>query len=353
MIESNTIEDWEAAYAEEAKNKPKIAYLCLRVPPELIEAAGAIPIRIAPRKEFDTSINGLIRSDGCSFCRSVPAILETPCYQNVKAVIGGNCCDQMRRLLDTLGESLEIPVILYGAPRTWNADRSYFQVEFQQAFKYLFDQLDLQLDINCLESIIPLYNKLRNRIAELRMANSMSNGLLQDLARSSLPVIEKLKFLEQINTEPSGNQPIRLLLAGSIPGVWELAEIEKCGVSVVADVTCLGDRVFQFLVKESGNPWENLYDAYVEGNLCPHRRPVDPLIDNIKRMIDERAVQGVVYRSVKYCHPWGLLADRMKQELNLPVLVVDDDLTSPAVSNFRTRVGAFVEMLQSRSRRRA
>ena len=38
----------------------------------------------------------------------------------------------------------------------------------------------------------------------------------------------------------------------------------------------------------------------------------------------------------------------MNEELGLPFLRLDDDLTSPARGNFMTRVGAFVEMLKNR-----
>jgi len=348
----NILKEQELDFLERENERPRVAYLCLRVPPELIEASGAIPIRIAPREGFDKSINGLIRSDGCSFCRSVPAILQTPYYQNVKAVIGGACCDQMRRLLDTLRSSMDVPVILYAAPRTWQPNRSYFLDEFKQSFEYLFKHLGLKLELEHLGETIKKSNRLKSRVADLRRKGKLPNAVLQHLAMLPLSVEGKLSFLKQIGDEADQGS-IRLGLLGSIPGIWELTEIERSGGTVVADMTCLGDRVFQPLADETIDPWEALYDAYVEKNLCPHRRPVDPLIDYVKKMVAERGLHGVVYRSVKYCHPWGLLADRMKKDLDLPMLVVDDDLTSPAVSNFRTRVGAFIEMLQSRGRRRA
>ena len=49
---------------------------------------------------------------------------------------------------------------------------------------------------------------------------------------------------------------------------------------------------------------------------------------------------------MKYCHPFGLAATRFRNALNVPFLQIDDDLTLQASASFRTRIGAFVEMLE-------
>jgi benzoyl-CoA reductase/2-hydroxyglutaryl-CoA dehydratase subunit BcrC/BadD/HgdB len=146
---------------------------------------------------------------------------------------------------------------------------------------------------------------------------------------------------------------VGVILIGSIPVGWEVDLIEEIGARIVADATCLGDRVFEATVSETGDPWLNLYDTYIEKNNCPHRRPVTPLFDYLKSLTEKPSAEGIIYRSVKYCHPWGLLGERIKKELSLPILRLDDDLTSPAMSGFRTRIGAFIEMLEARKARRA
>lgn len=335
-----------------AVSKPLIGCLCLRVPPEYIEASGAIPIRIAPRPGFDPSGCAMIRPDACSFCRSVPAILKTKTYQRLNAIIGGTCCDQMRRLMDTLGNELDIPVILFGAPRTWNAEREYFKGELKIALEKISAITGIKPDENQIADCIKVHNKLRNTIKDLRLRDRLPNSFLHGLASSPLPSEHSLMFLKIFENQPSSDSQIRILLVGSIPGVWELEIIEETGARVVADATCLGDRAFHPIVPENLPPLDALYDVYIEQNLCPHRRPVDPLIDYIRTLAEERQVDGVIYRSLKYCHPWGLLSNRIARELDMPILVVDDDFTSPAVGGFRTRAGAFVEMLKMKKRHR-
>jgi benzoyl-CoA reductase/2-hydroxyglutaryl-CoA dehydratase subunit BcrC/BadD/HgdB len=344
----------EARYrASSAGIRPRVGYICLRVPPEYIEACGADAVRIAPRPGYDPSAFTPIRPDGCSFCRSVPAILETEHYKGLDAIIAGACCDQMRRLMDTLKDLLDVPVILYGAPRTWNADPDYFRGEMVRAFEKVSEVTAHSPTESEISKRIRVHNDLKETVMRLRRVDRLPTVLLQDIARSILPPEEILSFLKSFTTRAPMKVDIRLMLTGSIPGVWELEIIESNGSRVVADATCLGDRVFHRQTQEGGDPVQQLYLTYVEDNLCPHRRPLTPAIDYIRELMAERRVEGVVHRSVKYCHPWGLLSERMKRELQAPVLIVDDDLTSPAVENFRTRTGAFIEMLKMKSRRSA
>ena len=349
----NAFQRLEEEYLSElADAKPKIGCLCLRTPLELIEALSAVPLRLVPQTGFDIHEYGGIRPDGCSFCRMLPAFLKTPRYSGLSAIIGGACCDQMRRVMDTLGRNMSIPVILFGAPRTWNTKREYFRAEMEKAFRKLEDITGKKLENDVILERIKVRNRLKLKVTGLRQDNKLPASLLHKIASSSCPPEMVSEFLDNLKRRSFNIERVRLMLAGSIPGTWELDEIESAGAEVAADATCLGDRAFHRVVDETGDPLDALYQAYIEENLCPHRRPMTPLIDYIKQLADERKVEGIVYLTLKYCHPWGLSAERMKAELNLPFLHLDDDFTSPAIGAFRTRVGAFVEMLKSKSRRR-
>ncbi|MFH1862258.1 MAG: 2-hydroxyacyl-CoA dehydratase family protein, partial [bacterium] len=336
-----------------ADDKPLVAYLCLRVPVETIEACGAIPLRIAPLNHTAEATFSPVRTDGCSFCRQVPAIMRAEPFHRAAAVIAGSCCDQMRRITETLHTELGVPVFLFGAPRTWGSDPEYFILEMTVALEqisritgHLPSEAELRFHIR-------ERNRLRRLVTDLRRARKLNTALLHAIAKTPLPPGEVCCFLNDFQERKPLEAQLNLLLAGSIPGVWELEFIEENGCRITADATCLGDRVFHRLVPESGDPLKQLYFSIVEENDCPHRRPVQPLLDTIAALAAERNVDGIIYCTLKYCHPWGLLVERMKDEFDLPLLWVDDDFASPAVSAFRTRVGAFREMLQMRRRRRA
>ncbi|MBL7191715.1 2-hydroxyacyl-CoA dehydratase [bacterium] len=308
---------------------------------------GAVPVRIVPRRGFIQTDTHHLRSDACSFCRSLPSILNLPFYQNLTALIHGACCDQMRRMTETLANISKVPVFLYGAPRTYGADSLYFLNEMRSAFEKTAAELSITIDESLLPARIKVRNRLKERVFELRTAGLLSTALLHQIAASLLPPEKLIEFLDNLESDNTGSTKVPVMLAGSIPGVWELKVMEESGAHIKADATCMGDRVFQHRVDENIDPWTALYQSYIEDNDCPHRRPMNRLIRYMQELAGEREVQGVIYRSLKFCHPWGLSAERMRKELNLPFLRIDDDLSSPAVETFRTRVGAFVEMLNS------
>lgn len=331
--------------------KPLVGYLCLRVPVELIEACGAVPVRITSQPDANSDGYTSIRTDACSFCRNVASRMNSESFNHLQAIIIGACCDQMRRLAETLGDNLKVPVIFYGSPRTYGCDKSYFLTEMKNAFRRLGKAIGNELNNYELKRYIHDRNRLRNLVNNLRDLETLPGALLHKIAATPLPAEMVTEYLSGLNLETNSGKDIRLMLLGSIPSGKELTVIEEMGGRVVADATCLGDRVF-ILPKSSAesDPIEFLYQHYIEDNLCPHRRPYTRLIEYVKGMIDRRKVDGIIYRSVKFCHPYGLAAMRFKSELKVPFLQLDDDLTLQAISSFRTRIGAFIEMLEARKR---
>lgn len=290
-----------------SSNKPLVGFLCLRVPVELIEAYGALPLRIISKPNNTPSPLNFIRNDACSFCRSVPSVLKTSPYSEVKAVIAGACCDQMRRLTETLGKMTDVPVFFFGAPRTWGSDRDYFIKEMLDTFSNLGKELNLAFNENELISLIKKRRELETLINQKRTEGSLPTKLLHLISASPLPASQIISFLESNacfdlnNTHDLPlNSPsllaIRILLMGSIPSGRELEIIEEYGGEVTADATCLGDRVFHNNHGILHDPYSYLFNRYIEGNLCPHRRPYQKLIEYIRNLIKERKIEGVISR---------------------------------------------------------
>ena len=68
-------------------------------------------------------------------------------------------------------------------------------------------------------------------------------------------------------------------------------------------------------------------------------------------MIEEFNVQGVISEIVRYCVPYGhdkpFLKERLK-ERDVPLLELDLEYGSGSSGQVRTRVEAFIELLQAR-----
>jgi len=352
----NQVKDFtglESEYLESIEGRRSlVGYLCMRTPVELIEAYGAVPIRIVSSQVAVSSGFNPIRNDACSFCKQVPELMKLDSYKYLSGIIAGSCCDQMRRTVDVLNETLDIPAIIYSAPRTYGQNASFFLNEMKAAFAKLADSLRLTIDENELHKAIKSRKQLRKLVNQKRYDGAISAPLIHKLAGSCLPAEKIIEFLTGLKPLPVNSDSVRLMLFGSIPSGKEILLIEEVGGYVAVDLTCLGDRVFEIKQNLPEEPFEFLYKHYIEHNNCPHRRSYAPLIDYAKQQIKRGAIDGIVYRSVKYCHPFGLAAKRFKEELGMPFLELDDDLTLQATGSFRTRLGAFVEMLEAQKRRK-
>ena len=75
-----------------------VGYFCNYTPPELIDACGAIPIRILDNMNHSMKTQGRkwIQRDSCSYCKAALGNLKKNTLYS--CIVSGTTCDQMRRL---------------------------------------------------------------------------------------------------------------------------------------------------------------------------------------------------------------------------------------------------------------
>ena len=146
----------------------------------------------------------------------------------------------------------------------------------------------------------------------------------------------------------------RILITGTPLAVpnWKLHNIiETSGAAVVCEEMCTGTRYFENLVDESGETLDeqfmNLSKRYMKTN-CACFTPNTGRIDDILRMVDEYQVDGVIDCSLMFCCLYDtekLAVSEALKAKNIPVLSLETDYTDKDAEQLRTRIGAFVEML--------
>ena len=109
--------------------------------------------------------------------------------------------------------------------------------------------------------------------------------------------------------------------------------------------------IFENLVDESGETLDeqfmNLSKRYMKTN-CACFTPNTGRIDDILRMVDEYQVDGVIDCSLMFCCLYDtekLAVSEALRTKNIPVLSLETDYTDKDAEQLRTRIGAFVEML--------
>ncbi len=150
----------------------------------------------------------------------------------------------------------------------------------------------------------------------------------------------------------------RIMLAGS-PIVWPNWKIpnliEEAGAVIACDELCTGD---QGALSEPVNVDEwtmkgmiaALADRYLLPITCPCFTPNEKRIDKIVRMVRDYHVEGVVYHQLRGCYIHKMEFNRIRaalKELGTPVLGIETDYTQEDLGQLRTRLEAFLEMIQS------
>lgn len=146
----------------------------------------------------------------------------------------------------------------------------------------------------------------------------------------------------------------RILVTGTPMAVpnWKLHNIiETSGGAVVCEEMCTGTRYFENLVDESATTLDEqfmaLSERYMKTN-CACFTPNTGRIDDLLRMVKEYKIDGVIDCSLKFCCLYDTekySVSRALKEAGIPVLSLETDYADTDAEQLRTRIGAFIEML--------
>jgi benzoyl-CoA reductase/2-hydroxyglutaryl-CoA dehydratase subunit BcrC/BadD/HgdB len=377
QIRHERIEEIVAARKQGSK---VVGYFCIYAPVELVQAAGATPVRLMRGGQVaEEAGEKYLRADACSFCNSCMGNFERDrLYQQVDAVLSVNTCDMMRRLPESIQKHFGIPVYQLYMPRT-SEPLPHRVAEFRRQLDGLAGELATltgsAVDAERLESEIAAFNRLRGMLrqaSDTRRMNAplLSEGTMLDLAVTSwlLGPVKAISLIEDVlrmvaaRPRPEGRRP-RLMLGGSMlteDDRWLLEMVEE-KADIVTDILCTGTRWFEGTVPAlsdrglrgqrglspeagGGAPMDRLARFYFS-RPCMHRRPNSAMYEYAKRLAREFRVEGLVYKTLLYCDPWSFEVRRLQEALGLPVLHLDTDYSTENREQVRTRVEAFLETL--------
>jgi benzoyl-CoA reductase subunit C len=123
-------------------------------------------------------------------------------------------------------------------------------------------------------------------------------------------------------------------------------------VTVVTEEACVGTRDFWNTTTDTyDDPYLTLAERYLERPPCPNKDwPYRRRMDQIGMLADEFDVDGALLIVQKFCDPHLLDVanerDLLEDELDIQTLELEFDASVP-IGQFKTRVQAFVEQLQT------
>jgi benzoyl-CoA reductase/2-hydroxyglutaryl-CoA dehydratase subunit BcrC/BadD/HgdB len=351
-----------------------VATYCIFVPEELVWAAGAIPVGLCAGTQFSIpTAESVLPRNTCALIKSSFGFKlgrVCPYVQASHLIVGETTCDGKKKMFEILNQYQPVYVMEVPNKKT-ERSRQLWRGEVL-AFKEVIEKLTGNLiTAEKLGQAIELVNQRRlalQRLYNLRKSRpapiSGKDALLatqvsfyDDAQRDTQMLNALCDELDKRVTSGQGVAPARaprILVSGSpmaIPN-WKLHHIiESAGAVVVCEESCTGTRLFSDLVKNTPNNLDDQLQAIADRYLnihCACFTPNDERPDDVVRLAREYHADGVVHYNLQFCHTYANEAVKMQsrlEEANIPLLRVETDYSDEDTGQLKTRVEAFLEMI--------
>lgn len=349
---------------------------CVYVPDEIVFAADAIATGLCGGSQFWVpGGEKVLPTNTCPLIKaSVGARIDRTCpfFRIADMYVGETTCDGKKKAWEILAE--DVPVHVMNLPQMKRAKDVQAWAEEIETFKNIVEEFtgnkvtadklaeSIKLINNKRKALERLYDLRKNETLPLSGCDALlisQIAFYDDPARFTQMTNKFCDELEErvadgVSVVPAGTK--RIMLTGTplaIPN-WKLHNIvETSGAAVVCEEMCTGTRYFEKLVDESGTTLEEQYQAlanrYMNIN-CACFTPNSGRIDDILRLAKEYKVDGIIDVNLKFCNLYdteGYFVERAMKEAGIPVLGIETDYTDSDAQQLRTRVSAFIEMLNN------
>ena len=347
---------------------------CVYVPDEIIFAAGGIATGLCGGSQFWVpGGEKVLPTNTCPLIKaSVGARLDKTCpfFRIADMYIGETTCDGKKKAWEILSEDVETHVM--DLPQMKRAkDIEAWVQEINILKEKVEKETGEKITAEKLSESIKLINGKRKALQRLYNCRKKSNLPISGTDSLLISQIafydDPRRFTEMTNKlcdelenrikEGSGvvgKDAKRIMLTGTplaIPN-WKLHNIiETSGGVVVCEEMCTGTRYFENLVDETKETVDDQIRAIAERYMninCACFTPNTGRIDDIIRLAKEYDADGVVDVNLKFCNLYdteGYFVERELKKAGIPVLGLETDYTDSDAQQLRTRISAFIEML--------
>ncbi|MFX0073044.1 MAG: double-cubane-cluster-containing anaerobic reductase [Candidatus Hermodarchaeota archaeon] len=354
-----------------------IGTFCLYIPDEIIDALDGIGIGLCGGTNFSNfAVEGVLPANICPLIKSALGFglgNICPYYQSADLLIGETTCDGKKKTWEIMAK--DKPVYVLETPQC--KDRNQARLLYIQELKALITKIEevsnKKLEIEKLKESMELIKKKREQIRRVYQTRKtdpppisgkdallISQVAFYDDPKRQIEMVGKVaneceqRAKEGIGVVEKGTK--RILISGTpmaIPN-WKLHHIiETNGAIVVAEETCTGTRYFESEFPQiKGNNLDELLDLFADRYLginCACFTPNTNRLEDIKRLVKEYKVDGVILYTLSFCQPYDVEAMTFEKDLKkagIPVISITTDYSSEDESQLITRIQAFLEMLK-------
>ena len=364
-----------AELIEAQKNGQKVfGTFCVYVPDEVIIAANGIVTGLCGGSQFWVPDGeAVLPKSTCPLIKaSVGARLGKTCpfFRIADMYVGETTCDGKKKAWEILAQ--DVPLHVMDMPQMKRPkDMEKWADEIKEFVKVVEDFTGNKITAENLKEAIHTINEKRKGLARVYEARKAENipisgrdallvsqiAFFDDPTRCAMMTNKLADELEErikngVSVFPAGTK--RIMLTGTpmaIPN-WKMHQIiETSGAAVVCEETCTGTRYFENLVDESKDNLDDMIKAIADrymGIHCACFTPNTERVDDIIRLAKEYKVDGVIDVNLKFCTLYdveGYTVEKALKEAGIPVLGIETDYADSDAEQLKTRIQAFIELL--------
>ncbi len=321
-----------------------IGYTCPNIPVELLSATGLIPYCLL-HGDIGLAQSGekYVRIDACPLVKSNLAYIISN-RNKFGAIVGSTGCDMGRRMFDVINENTTIPTYLLNMPRTDKPE--IFSDELDWLVKELEHFSNKEVSDDVIGREIEMWEEIRKQYRPFDKMRAGSESLVttSDFHTVAMDYYKGNKNAVINIPEKKSDKP-RVYLIGSELSyeAHTLLELLERELSVVGDFIC---GISSFLnIKIEARNLAGIKDAYYNQPPCVYKRPNQKYYDYVTQQLEERNCTGIVAWTLDYCDSYEFELKRMEKKFGLPLLRIRSDLSFQNISQLKTRIEAFKEIL--------
>ncbi|MCL1976545.1 MAG: 2-hydroxyacyl-CoA dehydratase family protein, partial [Candidatus Bathyarchaeota archaeon] len=358
------------------KNTKIFGTFCVYVPDEIILASDGIATGLCGGSQFWVSGGEkVLPTNTCPLIKaSIGARIDRTCpfFSIADIFVGETTCDGKKKAYEILNKYT--PVYVMDLPQQKRAKDISAWAQEIHAFLTKVEQITgNKVTAESLGRAIKLINNKRRALQRLynfrKLPNPPISGkdclLISQIAFYDDPTRftdMTNKLCDELDQRVRDSVGVyapnakRILFTGTpmaIPN-WKLHHVvESETVAVVGEETCTGIRYFANLVDESQTTLDSMINALAERYMkinCACFTPNTARIDDIKRYVKKYRADGVIDVNLKFCTLYdveGYLVEEALKDAGITVLGLETDYSDGDFAQLRTRVEAFLEILNT------
>lgn len=356
---------------------PTVGTYCVMVPPELVYAHGAMPVKLCSGSYTAFSIgDDHAPRDACPLVKAVmgaETIDALPVYQNCALMAVPVTCDCKKKLVGWLSQRR--PTATLYVPS--NRDRDESLEQFVRALYGLSDEIAAVtgvplgyegLEYGCrvmsnAQRELSRFIAIRRRCPRIirgsfamAVMNAMSYTWAPRWTQQLAALNDELEQRVRAGELAVRDNTPRILLTGSpvaFPNFKLPLLIEEMGGLLAADETCMGERGLYdppALVDRSVDGiFRALANRATRPCTCPSFTDNRRRLYRVRQLIEDYQIQGVIYHVLRGCLVYDYEYRRMEEELEqlgIPIIRIETDYNEEDVEQLRIRVEAFLELIK-------